>query len=74
MRIDQRLPDRGPVSRALHGDRCRRPGLGDVPVLIDVLRQIIESDIGLLRARVAQILDGTDGVKLREELEALTHL
>jgi len=42
--------------------------------ILEVKRQIIESDIGLLRGRVAQILDGTDGVKLREELEALTHL
>jgi phosphoenolpyruvate-protein phosphotransferase (PTS system enzyme I) len=42
--------------------------------VLEVKRQIIESDIGLLRARVAQILDGTDGGKVREELEALTHL
>ena len=42
--------------------------------ILEVKRQIIEADIGLLRARVAQILDGTDGVRLREELEALTHL
>jgi phosphotransferase system enzyme I (PtsI) len=41
--------------------------------VLEVKRQIIESDIGLLRARVAQILDGTDGLKLREEIEALTH-
>ena len=42
--------------------------------VLEVKRQIIESDVGALRERVAQILDGTDGVKLREELEALTHL
>jgi phosphoenolpyruvate-protein phosphotransferase (PTS system enzyme I) len=42
--------------------------------VLEVKRQIIESDVGVLRARVAQILDGTDGVRLREELEALTHL
>jgi phosphoenolpyruvate-protein phosphotransferase (PTS system enzyme I) len=42
--------------------------------VLEVKRQIIESDIGQLRARVAQILDGTDGMRLREEIEALTHL
>jgi len=42
--------------------------------VLEVKRQIIESDVGALRERVAQLLDGTDGVKLREELEALTHL
>src|SRR6185436_3562355 len=41
--------------------------------VLEVKRHIIESDIGLLRARVARILDGTDGLKLREEIEALTH-
>jgi len=42
--------------------------------MLEVKRQIIESDVGLLRERVAQVLDGTDGLKLRDELEALTHL
>jgi phosphotransferase system enzyme I (PtsI) len=42
--------------------------------VLEVKRQIIESDVGLLRERMAQILDGTDGLKLRDEVEALTHL
>jgi phosphotransferase system enzyme I (PtsI) len=42
--------------------------------VLEVKRQIMESDIGALRARVAQVLEGTDGLKLREEVEALTHL
>jgi phosphoenolpyruvate-protein phosphotransferase (PTS system enzyme I) len=42
--------------------------------LLEVKRQIIESDVGRLRARVTQMLEGTDGFKLREELEALTHV
>jgi len=42
--------------------------------ILEVKRQIIESDVGLLRERMAQILDGTDGLKLRDEVEALTHL
>src|SRR5690349_15511508 len=42
--------------------------------MLEVKRQIIESDVGLLRERVAQVLEGTDGLKLRDELEALTHL
>jgi phosphoenolpyruvate-protein phosphotransferase (PTS system enzyme I) len=42
--------------------------------VLEVKRQIIESDVGRLRERVGQILDGTDGVRIREELEALTHL
>jgi phosphotransferase system enzyme I (PtsI) len=42
--------------------------------VLEVKGQIIESDVGLLRERVAQILEGTDGLKLRDELEALTHL
>src|SRR5258706_706688 len=41
--------------------------------VLEVKRQIIESDIGSLRSRVAQILDDTDGMRLREEIEALTH-
>jgi len=42
--------------------------------VLEVKRQIIESDVALLRERVAQILEGTDGLKLRDEVEALTHL
>jgi len=42
--------------------------------MLEVKRQIIESDVALLRERVAQILEGTDGLKLRDEVEALTHL
>jgi phosphotransferase system enzyme I (PtsI) len=42
--------------------------------VLEVKRQIIESDVGLLRERMAQILEGTDGLKLRDEVEALTHL
>jgi phosphotransferase system enzyme I (PtsI) len=42
--------------------------------VLEVKRQIIESDVGRLRERVAQMLEVTDGVKLREELEALTHV
>jgi phosphotransferase system enzyme I (PtsI) len=42
--------------------------------VLEVKGQIIESDVALLRERMAQILDGTDGLKLRDEVEALTHL
>jgi phosphotransferase system enzyme I (PtsI) len=42
--------------------------------VLEVKRQIIESDVALLRERVTQILEGTDGLKLRDEVEALTHL
>jgi phosphoenolpyruvate-protein phosphotransferase (PTS system enzyme I) len=42
--------------------------------ILEVKRQIMESDVALLRERVAQILEGTDGLKLRDEVEALTHL
>ena len=42
--------------------------------VLEVKRQIIESDVGLLRERLAQILEGTDGLKFRDEVEALTHL
>ncbi|HUR40371.1 MAG TPA: phosphoenolpyruvate--protein phosphotransferase [Verrucomicrobiae bacterium] len=41
--------------------------------VLEVKRLIIESDIGQLRTRVAEILDDTDGSRLREDLEALTH-
>ena len=42
--------------------------------VLEVKRQIIESDVGALRERVGRLLGLTDGQKLREEIEALTHL
>ena len=42
--------------------------------VLEVKRQIIEADVGKLRGQVARILEGTDGLKLREEIEALTQL
>ena len=41
--------------------------------VLEVKRQIIESDVGVLRERVQRLLEITDGHRLREELEALTH-
>ena len=42
--------------------------------VLEVKRQIIEADVGKLREQVARILEGTDGQRLREEIEALTQL
>ena len=42
--------------------------------VLEVKRQIIESDVGALRERVTRLLDLTDGQKLREGIEALTQV